>query len=237
MKVLNEKALAVIVLVLVLGVPVIAPAQSCPSISDLINQAPNEPLSELEQAGIVFMREEEKLARDVYLDFYDLWGLSSFKNIADSEQQHMDSAGEIITKYGLTDPVVDDGRGKFSNADLQALYRELVSQGGQSMQAALEVGAMIEDLDLYDLARNLLTADNEDIRIVYQNLAKGSRNHLRTFTDFLTALGIDYRARYLDQDEVDRIVSEDPERGIYDADGELLCVGNNNGAGWGGKGR
>ena len=239
MRKINEKTVAglILALALVLGAPVQSPAQGCPSISDLIDQAPTEPLGEAEQAGIVFMREEEKLARDVYLDLFDRWGINIFSNIAASEQEHMDAAGRIIAKYGLTDPVVDDARGSFTNPDLLALYQQLIAQGAQSLVAAMEVGATIEDLDLSDLAAQLALADNVDLRIVYQNLAKGSRNHLRSFTGYLLALGVEYQAQFLTQAEVDEILAQDQERGVYDADGNLLCFGgfggNGNGWGWG----
>lgn len=218
-------------LALVLGLAPGALAQGCPSISDLIDQAPVEPLSAEETAGVVFMREEEKLARDVYLQLFDLWGVNIFSNIAGSEQQHMDSAGLIIAKYGLTDPVTDDARGSFTNTDLAALYQQLTALGAQSLEAAMRVGATIEDLDLYDLANQLALADNTDLRIVYQNLAKGSRNHLRSFTGYLQALGVDYQAQYLTQAQVDEILAQSQERGVHDADGNLLCTG-----GFGGNG-
>jgi len=36
-----------------------------------------------------FMREEEKLARDVYLKLFDTWKLTVFSRIARSEQRHL----------------------------------------------------------------------------------------------------------------------------------------------------
>ena len=42
-------------------------------------------LTETDIAGLVFMREEEKLARDVYLTMSDRWGAPVFENIAASE--------------------------------------------------------------------------------------------------------------------------------------------------------
>ena len=48
-------------------------------------------LTEAEENHILYMREEEKLARDVYLTLYELWGAEIFANISESEQQHMDA--------------------------------------------------------------------------------------------------------------------------------------------------
>ncbi len=80
------------------------------------------------------MREEEKLARDVYLQVADLWGMNIFSNIARSEQTHMDSVLSLIDLFGAVDPVGDRARDEFANQDLQALYNDLVSQGGLSVE-------------------------------------------------------------------------------------------------------
>jgi hypothetical protein len=76
------------------------------------------PLDYEEEQSLLFMREEEKLARDVYLAFYEEWGKPVFSNIAESEQTHTDAVAEKIEKYGLPDPVVDDTAGLFVNSFL-----------------------------------------------------------------------------------------------------------------------
>ena len=45
-------------------------------------------LSAKEASDLIFLREEEKLARDVYLALYDAWGTPIFLNISSSEQKH-----------------------------------------------------------------------------------------------------------------------------------------------------
>lgn len=54
------------------------------------------------------MREEEKLARDVYLELYETWDLPVFYNIAQSEQTHMGAVKTLIEKYNLKDPITDE---------------------------------------------------------------------------------------------------------------------------------
>jgi hypothetical protein len=44
-----------------------------------------------EAASLQFMREEEKLAHDVYVTLYEQWGLRVFNNISRSEQQHTEA--------------------------------------------------------------------------------------------------------------------------------------------------
>jgi hypothetical protein len=138
-------------------------------------------LTELEELNITYMREEEKLARDVYLVMYDLWGANIFANISDSEQRHMDAIKNLITRYGLTDPVVDDTVGQFTNPELKELYDDLIEDGEVSLEEALKVGVAIEELDIADLKQALAETDKKNIERVFQNLLNGSNNHLDAF--------------------------------------------------------
>ena len=165
-------------------------------------------LSDDEIAGLLYMREEEKLARDVYLTLYEVWGLRVFQNIARAEQMHMDTMLTLIERYGLDDPVTDDTIGAFTNADLQALYAQLVEQGSESLEAALRVGATIEEIDIQDLEAYLETTGAADIRLAYENLKAGSYNHLRAFVSTLEAqTGETYQPQYLTQDEYEAIMA------------------------------
>ena len=76
-------------------------------------------LTDSEIEGIRFMREEEKLARDVYQYLYELYPLRPFGNIASSEQAHMDAIEYLISTYQIEDPVGENPRGVFQNEDLQ----------------------------------------------------------------------------------------------------------------------
>jgi hypothetical protein len=170
-------------------------------------------LDATEITDLEYMREEEKLARDVYRTLYDLWGLPVFDNIAGSEQVHTTQVEDMMEKYGLTDPVVDDTTGVFVNQVLADLYQELITAGGMSSLKALYVGAAIEELDMVDLQHAIDATDNDDIRRLYENLMSGSRNHLRAYVGQIENLGIVYEAQYLTQDEVDAIVDSPVERG------------------------
>jgi len=175
--------------------------------------ASSRTLDATESAGIVFMREEEKLARDVYQLLYTQWGQPIFSNIAASEQQHMDAVGTLIARYKLPDPASHTGTGVFVDPELQTMFNALMSQGQASLQAALQVGAMIEDLDIKDLNERIAQTDNPDVKQVYGNLLKGSRNHLRSFVAQLSTLGVSYVPRYITQTEFDAIVNSPKETG------------------------
>jgi hypothetical protein len=139
-----------------------------------ISDLPMEELSDSEVVGITYMREEEKLARDVYTYLYDKWNIITFNNISKSEQAHMDVIKLLIDRYELTDPVGDNGYGVFTNTDLQTLYDQLVDDGSVSEIEALKVGALIEEVDIKDMDEELDGyIDNQDITRVYTNLHAG----------------------------------------------------------------
>ena len=147
-------------------------------------------LSTAEIEGLQFMREEEKLARDTYLELYDAWGLAVFENIAESEQQHTDTIESLLEKYDLEDPVSDEGvRGEFVDGELAELFEMLMELGLTSATDGLVVGAMIEETDIVDIQEQIDLADHEDIITAYESLMCGSRNHLRAFARNLEAVG------------------------------------------------
>lgn len=135
-----------------------------------------------ETANILRMREEEKMARDVYQVLAELWKAPIFTNIAAAEQRHMDAVGLLITKYGLKDPVTDDAPGVFSASEFTTLYTSLTGSGAKSLLDALKAGVQIEEKDIADLKTVLSQTDKSDLQWVFGNLQRGSSNHLRAFT-------------------------------------------------------
>ncbi len=194
-------------------------------------------LSEAEATGLVFTREEEKLARDVYTALYEIWEAPIFLHIAGSEQRHMDAIKALLDRYGLTDPVGTNPAGVFTEATLQSLYYELLEKGKVTPVDALTVGATIEDLDLFDIMILIEESDNVDLDTVYENLAKGSRNHLRAFVGELAAQGVTYVPQYLDAGLYQEIVSTPRERGPVDANGKPVAGPGQGGCCGGGQGR
>jgi len=138
-------------------------------------------LTEAEENYILLMRQEEKLARDVYLTLYEVWGAEIFANISESEQRHMDAVETLITRYGLADPIVDDTVGVFINVEFTALYDQFVLDGSASLEDALNVGVAIETLDITDLEAALEETSTRSVRRVFENLLNGSYNHLSAF--------------------------------------------------------
>ena len=140
-----------------------------------------KPLSPVEIQGLLYMREEEKVARDVYAVLYQTWGLPIFQNIMQSESQHMAAIKTLLDHYGLVDPATPDLPGVFQNNALQALYNQLVANGTTTQRNALLVGKLIEETDITDLNQRIAESTHSDIRTIYANLLKGSENHLKAF--------------------------------------------------------
>lgn len=193
-----------------------------------IQNLPKQSLSQEEIKDLLYMREEEKLARDVYLTLSKYYPLPVFRNIAKSEEQHMKMVGLLLKKYNLSDPVSETGNkvGVFKDGKLQEFYKQLVEKGKKSLIDALKVGATIEDLDIRDLEEALRRTDNEDIKVVYQNLMKGSRNHMRAFVRVLRRYGSDYTPQYISRAEFNQILSVKHEAGFYDSSGTQMSMGN-----------
>ena len=143
------------------------------------------PLTEAEETQLLFLLEEEKLARDVYESFYAKWGAAEFSNIAASEQRHMNSVLRLVEKYGLDAPSTLDTRGEFDDEDLQNLYNDLIERGEVSLEAAYQVGVDIEVLDIEDLETLIATSERTDVRRVAGNLLRASEKHLDAFSSLV----------------------------------------------------
>ncbi len=192
-------------------------------------------LTPTEIADLQYMREEEKLAHDVYVNLGAHWGLPLFNNIAAAEEVHGTAVLNLLNIYGIADPTAGNGMGIFTNPDLQALYNQLMAQGSQSLADALLVGGLIEETDILDLQTSLTETQQANIRLVYQHLLAGSSNHLRAFANrYEQFTGLTYQPQILDQATFDAIMSSNSGQ---NGNGGHKGNGGQNGNGWGkGKG-
>ncbi len=193
----------------------------------------DEDLTDVDIEGLLLMREEEKLAHDVYMHFYGLYGQQLFLNIANSEESHTNAVLTLLEGYGIEDPALE-GEGQFANEELGALYNALIEQGSASLTEALKVGATIEDLDIADLQNLLAETENTDIIRVYENLLKGSENHMRGFVRNLQTLGETFSPQHISVEEFEAILAAGNSMG-YGAGGQGMGTGRQ-GYGNGGQG-
>lgn len=164
-------------------------------------------LSDAERSGLLWMREEEKLAHDIYTLALKHWGEAVFANIADSEASHKAAMLRLLQRYGLPDPAQDRPAGSFADPALQAMYDALAARTRSGALEALQVGAEIEEIDLIDILERRAQTDREPIQRTYDNLLAGSENHLRAFVRALAARGVIYAPRHLPQAQFDAVIA------------------------------
>lgn len=162
-------------------------------------------------ADLCFLREEEKLARDVYVAFFARTGIMVFNNISRSEQTHTDAVAALLAARGIADPVTDDTPGVFRDPVLAGLYEALSTEGAMGDGEALRVGATIEDLDLRDIAQMRTRTTEIDVLALYDSLACGSRNHMRSFSMQLVSRGLTYEPSYISAAELAAILASPRE--------------------------
>lgn len=170
----------------------------------------NDDVDNEDKVALLFMLEEEKLARDTYKFLNEYWGMVQFENIMQSEQSHMNAVETLLNAYNIEYEIL--GEGVFYNEDLQAWYNKFVEDGAVNQVAGLTVGATIEDLDIVDLEEQIQGTSNTDIADVFSSLQCGSRNHLRSFVQSIENLGESYTPQFLAQEEYETILEGSHER-------------------------
>ena len=206
-------SLLAILLVFTASVPVSLVQASAPS-EAITTTNTTLPLSPEEEATLLAMRVEEKLAHDVYVTLYDLWNMPIFLNISQSESRHTASIAKLLSAYNIPDPVDDSQIGVFEDPEIQKLYTDLIAQGSASLAEAYVVGATIEEMDIIDLEEAVAETDNADLERVYSNLKNGSIHHLSAFSHAIeNQTGTDYIPRLMTIEEYNQLTSSRGNRG------------------------
>jgi hypothetical protein len=188
MKNLIKTSFALLLVFIVTGCTSLTDSNSIPESNNNNTSLQKTPLlvTELtpaEKAGLIHMREEEKLARDVYIAMYAKWNTKVFQNISSSEQTHMNALLNLLNLFAIADPVGNNGPGVFTDPNLQSLYNTLIEKGNISKLEAFKVGIDIEQLDISDLKHQINdVTTNTNLLRVYNNLLLGSYSHLEAFT-------------------------------------------------------
>ncbi|WP_158089233.1 DUF2202 domain-containing protein [Magnetofaba australis] len=177
--------------------------------------SPQIPLNQVETEHLLFMREEEKMARDVYQRLFQRWGVSVFASITRSEQRHVDAVGRQIQRYGVPDPMNPDIPGQFKDPRLADLYKKLIARGDRSIESALRVGGVIEETDIRDLDNAIAQTRQPEIVRVYTLIQRGSFNHLRAFVHGLELRGVAYAPSILDSQRVKQILQQPMDTGFF----------------------
>ena len=185
-----------------------------------------------EQTHLVFTCEEEKLEHDVYRVLGRRFPeIESFAVMAENKEHSNCALDELLQKYHVSVPRVNNNVGVFSWGIYGRYFREkylvLTNQGSSSPLNALYVGAFIEELNIQDInhcpkvlvdisnginddsACGMKYTDNPDVLAVYEDLLDESREHLRLLVRYIEhVIGSgNYQAQILQQDGMDAILS------------------------------
>lgn len=166
------------------------------------------PFTDSEKKSLLYLMEEEKLARDVYITLNEKWERNVFQNISGSEEHHLSMVKQMAENNDIALPssITKNIRGEFVDLSLQQLYHELTTKGSLSLVNALEVGAKIEELDISDLQASILETDNIDLIQLYSNLISASKRHLRAFVNNLAQQEVTYAPVILEQEQYAEIM-------------------------------
>lgn len=179
--------------------------QCCCNPTDSTFKSNQNDFSAVDSLGLMLMREEEKMAHDIYVTFRDKYDLRVFSNISQSETMHMNAVLSLINHYELNDPMLAES-GKFKNKEIQDLFNKLIVQGADII-GALKAGAIVEEYDILDLMKYIDSTKNEDIKKVYSNLLYASHRHLNAFIRNLAANNINYKPQILSNEEFNKIIT------------------------------
>ena len=163
---------------------------------------------------LIYIREEEKMARDLYIGMYNSWGLSIFKSISEEEQEHINAMLELFKMYSIVDPLAGDVPRNYTNQHIANLHTSLLTQGMQSNKDGLKACALQEEISMQDLDLAMKSTQQQAINKVYSELQRDSINHLRSFIHSLEIFGERYMAVKIPQQTVDAIILDKMDRGF-----------------------
>jgi hypothetical protein len=139
-------------------------------------------LTDTQKTTLASRAQKEKLAHDLYVAFAAHYDAVVFDHIAVAESQHLTAVRTLLQRYGVTDPTANQPAGTFTDPAVQATYDKLLTQGKQSLSAALAAGQQDERTDITDLKAALNGLAAPDVKQVYTNLLAASQRHLTAFT-------------------------------------------------------
>ena len=143
--------------------------------------APTGTLSDEEAGTLSMMREEERLAHDLYVALGEAWPDRRFDTISAAETRHGEATASLLANHDLPDPSVGSNPGVYAYPELQELYDGWLERGLTSKAEALAVAAELERRDVTELEAATEATDHPDLRAVYDHLRAGSEKHLRAF--------------------------------------------------------
>lgn len=179
----------------------------------------NEDISASDKETLMYMFEEELMSRDVYVVLGEKWSLEVIDKIKEAELRQIGIIKNEMRRHGIDadEIMLSTEPGVYKDKKLQGYYNAFVSQGMESEESALKVGAMIEEKNITDLKDGIEELDNLMMNRLFISLLNGSERHLRAFVRVLEERGITYEPEILDPVVYGLIIaSKDFEPGFSD---------------------
>lgn len=166
--------------------------------------------SEIKNNRELFLKlyQEEKLAYDLYGEFYERWSLSVFNKVQQREAKHVWCVERIMDNYGF-DYNTNTNAGSYPDRDIQKIYDDLTVKGCISDLAALEAAAYIKEKHISQLRERIRYQEDEYIVKVIFLMESAAQSHLRAFVKSIRLSGSDYNPVFLTDDEFSNIMDSD----------------------------
>lgn len=129
-----------------------------------------------------YLRQEEKLAHDLYVLADSLYGAQQFGNIAQAEVHHGQAINSLLAGYSMADPNAGQAEGVFTDPQIQKTYNELAARIRQSQDEAAQVGILAEKTDIADLKKTIDSSPPAAVKSTLSHLVTASERHLQAFT-------------------------------------------------------
>ncbi|QXO95341.1 DUF2202 domain-containing protein [Methanospirillum purgamenti] len=86
-------------------------------------------LSDIERSDLLFMRQEEQMAHDLYMVWYEKYSIPIFRNIADAETSHASEVQFLLDRYQVPSDMIGNLSYGYNNPEIQALADALAVGG------------------------------------------------------------------------------------------------------------
>lgn len=149
--------------------------------------------------------QEEKLAYDLYGEFYERWSLGVFNKVQQREAKHVWCVEKIMDNYGY-DYEINDKSGLYPDREIQKIYDDLSVKGCISDLAALEAAAYIKEKHICQLRERIRYQEDEYVVKVIFLMESAAQSHLRAFVNSIRLSGSDYSPVFLTDDEFSNVM-------------------------------
>ncbi len=157
-------------------------------------------LTEKEISAITNLIGKEKIAKEVYENFYAQYQNNLFGNIAKRKQKHIDIWKNILAKQNIS---VEENE---ALVETENLKNQFVSEGTDEI-SALKTAVKIEELNYNDINIVARNSHKKEILEAAKGIECGTRNHLLVFYQDLKNKGGKTTHQYISGKKFNNIVN------------------------------